>query len=44
MSAFAFGLLPADLGIGPPRPLCRADDFRRPTAAELARPPRPQSR
>jgi membrane protein required for colicin V production len=44
MSAYAFSLLPRDLGIGPPRPLCRNEDARRPTAAELARPPRPQGR
>lgn len=44
LSDLAFGLLPADLGIGPPRPLCRTETARRPTAAELARPPRPAPR
>lgn len=39
-SAYAFGLLPADLGITAPRPLCRAETVRRPTAEELSRPPR----
>lgn len=41
LTDYAFSLLPADLGIGPPRPLCRTEASRRPTAAELARPPRP---
>jgi membrane protein required for colicin V production len=40
----AFGLLPAEMGLQPPRPLCRADFSRRPTAEELARPPRPPAR
>jgi membrane protein required for colicin V production len=44
MTEYAFGLLPADLGIGPPRPLCRAENARRPTAVDLASPPRPSTR
>ncbi|MCC7280796.1 MAG: CvpA family protein [Acetobacteraceae bacterium] len=44
LSDYAFSLLPRDLGIGPPPPLCRNELSRQPTAADLARPPRPQQR
>ena len=43
LSDYAFSLLPRDLGLGPPRPLCRTETARRPTAAELARPPQPHA-
>lgn len=39
VAGYALRLLPPDLGIGPPWPLCRSEAARRPTADELARPP-----
>jgi membrane protein required for colicin V production len=43
-TVYAFGLLPGGLNLSAPRPLCRADFSRRPTAEELSRPPRPPAR